>query len=390
LAVFESISKRFLPYTVVSYIWDDHDYGPNNSDGSSTSREAARLSYQKYVPRYPFLNNREGDVPIYQSYIYGRIKFILTDLRSEANITDMMSDEQENWFFQELLGYQNWDLMVWVSTRPWIGPEIPGEDFWGGFHQQRRRIANFISENSINNLVMISGDAHMVAIDDGSNSDYSDNSGAGFPVFQAAALDRWGTTKGGPFSQGCYTYTEYWTEQYGLMDVYYNDDNNTCITWTGYRTISETEKKLLVTWQKCIPTVKNGTAGNGDCKSEIMPVFMWIQLIFIYGSMLIMLVLFMILFCSNTSRNKKGHFRRVIIVTTFIILNILSIIITLVYWMQNYWKPAKSPYLPYDVSWIGLGLLILFFVDFLVEFYLIKKDDYQSVDDEEDLRKIIS
>lgn len=36
----------------------------------------------------------------------------------------------------------------------------------------------------------------MLAFDDGSNSDYSDDGGAGFPVMQAAPLDRWGSTKG--------------------------------------------------------------------------------------------------------------------------------------------------------------------------------------------------
>jgi hypothetical protein len=44
---------------------------------------------------------------------------------------------------------------------------------------------------------MISGDAHMVAIDDGTNSDYADGGGGGFPVFHAGALDRSSSVKGG-------------------------------------------------------------------------------------------------------------------------------------------------------------------------------------------------
>ncbi|WP_443209912.1 hypothetical protein, partial [Rhodococcus rhodochrous] len=48
------------------------------------------------------------------------------------------------------------------------------------------------------------GDAHTLAIDNGSHSDYSTNGGAGFPVFQAAALDRPGSVKGGPYSEGAY------------------------------------------------------------------------------------------------------------------------------------------------------------------------------------------
>lgn len=37
---------------------------------------------------------------------------------------------------------------------------------------------------------------HGIAIDDGSNSDYSTYGGSGFPVIQAAPLDRWGSAKG--------------------------------------------------------------------------------------------------------------------------------------------------------------------------------------------------
>ena len=48
---------------------------------------------------------------------------------------------------------------------------------------------------------MLSGDAHMLAIDDGTHNTYG-GSGPGFPVFHAGALDRPGSLKGGPYSEG--------------------------------------------------------------------------------------------------------------------------------------------------------------------------------------------
>jgi hypothetical protein len=62
---------------------------------------------------------------------------------------------------------------------------------------------------------MLSGDAHMLAIDDGTNSDYASNGGAGFPVMHAAALDRPGAVKGGPYSEGAYP----GAGQFGLVMV---------------------------------------------------------------------------------------------------------------------------------------------------------------------------
>jgi hypothetical protein len=45
---------------------------------------------------------------------------------------------------------------------------------------------------------MLSADAHMLAIGDGTNSD------GGFPVVQAGALDRRPGVKGGPYSEGTF------------------------------------------------------------------------------------------------------------------------------------------------------------------------------------------
>ena len=53
---------------------------------------------------------------------------------------------------------------------------------WAGFDQERRAIANAISADGILNLVMVGGDAHMVAVDDGTNTDYSNGLDRGAPV----------------------------------------------------------------------------------------------------------------------------------------------------------------------------------------------------------------
>jgi phosphodiesterase/alkaline phosphatase D-like protein len=196
----------------VAYMWDDHDYGPNDSDATAPGREAARLTYQEYVPHYP-LAAGSGSVPIYQAFTIGRVRFILTDLRSERSAKSapdnaaksMMGAAQKAWFKQELLTANgSFPLIVWVCTMPWIASPTAGADHWGGCTTERRELANFIKDNTIQGLLMLCGDAHMVAIDDGRNSDYADGGGAAFPVFHAAALDRSGSVKGGPYSHGTY------------------------------------------------------------------------------------------------------------------------------------------------------------------------------------------
>jgi phosphodiesterase/alkaline phosphatase D-like protein len=203
-------------------MWDDHDYGPNNSDATSPGRLAARLTYQEYVPHYP-LASGAGDVPIYQAFSVGRVRFIVTDSRSERTPyldpdvpgKTMLGSLQKAWFKQQLLDANGvYPVIVWVNTLPWIG--TTGDDGWYVYTYERSEIGDFIADHAIQGLFMVSGDAHMIAIDDGTNSDYSTSGGGGFPVLQAAALDQGGSIKGGPYSQGAFP----GGGQFGLMTVH--------------------------------------------------------------------------------------------------------------------------------------------------------------------------
>jgi phosphodiesterase/alkaline phosphatase D-like protein len=203
--------------TSTAYVWDDHDYGGDGSDSTADSRPAARSVYRQVAPHYD-LPAGEGDAAIYQAFSAGRVRFIVTDTRSErspASAPDnaektMLGAEQKSWFKRELLEARDeYALIVWVNADPWIAATAQGGDSWGGYDTERRELADYITDNGIDNILMLSGDAHMLAIDDGSNS------AGGFPVFHAAALDRHGRVKGGPYSEG--TYPD--SGQFGLVTV---------------------------------------------------------------------------------------------------------------------------------------------------------------------------
>lgn len=209
--------------TAVNYIWDDHDFGPNNSDGTSPSREASRAAYREMVPHYPLVD--EGGA-IHHAFTIGRVRFIVSDTRSERDPPSvpegpertMMGAKQKAWLKQELLAARDTAaLIVWVNSVPWIGTDTgaENEDRWTGFPTERAELAAFIEQNGIHNLCVVSGDAHMVAIDDGTNNRYGPGKRPLFPVFHAAALDRKGSVKGGPYSHGAFG----GPGQFGLLRV---------------------------------------------------------------------------------------------------------------------------------------------------------------------------
>ncbi|MGB3735491.1 MAG: alkaline phosphatase D family protein, partial [Ilumatobacter sp.] len=194
--------------TPVAYVWDDHDYGPNDADGNSFSRQAAMASFREHVPSYELAGPESA---VYQAFTIGRVRYVLTDARSARNLVDdadpgppsMLGAEQKAWFKDEIVdASKNYELVVWVNPVPWVADERPGADTWGGFADERRELADHLADNDIENLLMVSGDAHMVAIDDGTNTDYSSDGDSGFPLLHSAALDRPGGVKGGPYSEG--------------------------------------------------------------------------------------------------------------------------------------------------------------------------------------------
>ena len=192
----------------LAYIYDDHDFGPNDTDSRSPSRAASRTVYREYAPHFP-LPAGDGDAAIYQAFTIARVRFILTDLRSERDAgktpdgpgKSMMGASQKSWFKRELLeASRSHGLVVWGSSVPWIGSK--GGESWQNYTDERRELCNFIAQHRIKNLCILCGDAHMLAADNGTNSDYSDSKKLRIPVLHGSPFDQGGSMKGGPYSEG--------------------------------------------------------------------------------------------------------------------------------------------------------------------------------------------
>lgn len=209
----------------LAYTWDDHDFGPNNSDRTSPSRSAALRAYRTFLPHYPM--SQPADAPVFQAFSLGRVRVLLTDSRSarsparapESGRT-MLGTVQLEWLEQELAAAAGASLVVLVNSVPWITRRRSWiRHGWAPYARERRHIADLIVRHGLTRrLVMLSGDAHMLAMDDGTHSQYSTRADAparGFVVAHAAPLDRKPSRKGGP-----YTHREVaMNGQYGVMDV---------------------------------------------------------------------------------------------------------------------------------------------------------------------------
>jgi phosphodiesterase/alkaline phosphatase D-like protein len=206
----------------IAYVWDDHDFTGNDSDGTNPGRAAARGVYRDYVPHYPLT---VPDGTIGQAFTVGRVRVILTDLRSGAHPASdaesarktRLGAAQKAWFKRELLAARDagFPLILWGSSVPWIHPARAGDDSWGGYATERTELADYLRHQRIRNVVMLAGDMHAMAYDDGTHSDYATDGGAPLVVLHASALNSAGSTKGGPYTAGPVE----GSAQYGLLDI---------------------------------------------------------------------------------------------------------------------------------------------------------------------------
>lgn len=221
-AVLASPRQRRLYQSVPTfYMWDDHDYGPNNSDGTAPGRTAAVTTFRRRVPHPPTVETGATDAPYY-SFVYGRCRFIVTDLRSmrspnsntDNSSKTMMGTAQKAWFKDELLAAKAaGEFVFWVRTVPWLVTATG--DY--SFSTERVEIANFIKSNSLaDRIAILSADRHAMGIDDGTNSDYATGGGAPVKCFLASPMDQSNLTAMGTYSEGVENTNEH---QYGIVTV---------------------------------------------------------------------------------------------------------------------------------------------------------------------------
>ncbi len=245
--------------TAFAWMWDDHDFGPNDAHAKGSSathlttpeaQSAVHTAYRQTMPHWPInlennTNFPAGKAPIAQAFTIGRVRFILSDIRSQSEQNGntafdatLMGAEQKAWFKEELLKASGtYPLIVWLTSTPWNGAqESVAGNKWYQHTGERTEIANFLKDNHIRGFSAIGGDAHMAAIDDGSNTDYATGGGSGFPIIHAAPIGNKNSYKGGPYSEGANATTD---RQYGAME--FEDRTNELVsTWLCLNGGSET------------------------------------------------------------------------------------------------------------------------------------------------------
>lgn len=223
--------ERLYRNVPTMYMYDDHDFGPNNSGASSPGRDQSVEAFRMIVPHGDLALSGDTD-PVYYAFEYGRIIFPMTDLRSMRTTGTILGSVQKQWFKDLLVeAAGNGKAIIWPSTVPWH--TTSRTDTWGGFTAERQELANFFAANDLGGrMMMVTGDLHSIGIDDGTNMNFASTGDGSFALFQAAPFHQVNTASApAAYSEGFYNS---FPNQYGFVEVIDNGGSTITVNCTGY------------------------------------------------------------------------------------------------------------------------------------------------------------
>lgn len=154
-------------------IWDDHDYGPDNSNRSFALKASSLELFRRY-----WANGSYGltEVPgIFSRVSYEDVDIFLLDDRyhrdddsaPEAPGKTMLGAAQLEWLKRELLQSRaSFKLIAngsrMLSERP--SATRRGGEGWHNFPEERRAFLDWLAEKRIDGVVFVSGDIHYTCL----------------------------------------------------------------------------------------------------------------------------------------------------------------------------------------------------------------------------------
>jgi alkaline phosphatase D len=146
--------------------WDDHDFGINNSDRTSPVKEGALKVFKQYWANPAFgLPDTPG---VFCKYSYGPVDFFFLDgryYRDPNEAPDIpgkthLGAAQLAWLKQGLKE-SGAVFKVLISGSGFNGGKGPGADSWESYLHERTELLNYIRDEEVGGVLLMSGDTHV-------------------------------------------------------------------------------------------------------------------------------------------------------------------------------------------------------------------------------------
>ena len=149
--------SSFLSSGIKHYAtWDDHDFGPNNSEGNYINAPLTTLAFNNFWVNPKGVNNKDISIVVKNK----DVDFFLTDSRTNRSILkgDYLGRSQLN-KLKEGLKKSSALFKVIISSSQVVNP-LSGHESYRDFPEEREELLSFIQKENINGVLFFSGDRH--------------------------------------------------------------------------------------------------------------------------------------------------------------------------------------------------------------------------------------
>ncbi len=168
--------RRMVSSTPIYAIWDDHDFGGDDSWGGPDPVTAKTREETWKVPTWrvfrenwvnPAYGGGDGTYGVWFTFSIGDVDLFMLDGRyyrerayGFATEKSMLGRVQKRWL-KESLRASNATFKVIASGVPWaFGAKPCSYDHWGGYPSERDEILSFVQTNGIGGVILLSADRH--------------------------------------------------------------------------------------------------------------------------------------------------------------------------------------------------------------------------------------
>lgn len=146
-------------------IWDDHDFGPNDSDKSFSKKDLTLETFKMFWgnPNYGIANTEGKGVT--GTFVWGDVQFFLLDDRyfrtankNMASPRSILGDQQREWLINALASSQATFKIIAVGGQ-FISSAQEKENF-ANFPEEKQAIIAAIQKNKVSGVLFMTGDRH--------------------------------------------------------------------------------------------------------------------------------------------------------------------------------------------------------------------------------------
>jgi len=155
--------RAFAASTPIYAVWDDHDYGVNNSDRTQPGKEKSLKTFNEIWANPPSQAGKAKG--IWTRFAVGKSAFLLLDVRYHRSPNDdpdgpdktMLGPEQRAWLLEQLAGSTETFKFI-VSGSSW---NCGGVESWNHpFLYEYDTILAAIEHRRVNGIILLGGDQH--------------------------------------------------------------------------------------------------------------------------------------------------------------------------------------------------------------------------------------